>query len=323
MRSKLSPQHFGFYLMNIFRILASIFRVCLKLPHFFASQKRLASENDASAYYSLLGDDVLETQNEKFEEPTKSLWFNMGYWKNSSKHVLACQDLARLLAKKASLSNSDSVLDAGFGFAEQDILWIKEYDVSRITGINVTRLQVEKARSRVKDLGLDSRIDLIHGSATNMSFASETFDKVLALESAFHFNTRQDFFAGAFKLLKPGGRIALADLLPMPGKERLSLIQRWIHQRIFLPEANVYNRHVYEGKLKSAGFENIQIESITNHTLLPMAEYILHRFMGHSPADISIELSNEHLEQKKKLWIWDLLTGMTDYIVARADKPLR
>ena len=88
----------------------------------------------------------------------------------------------------------------GFGFAEQDLLWVREYDVARIIGVNVTKLHVDVAQARAKALGLEGRLDLRLASATELPIEAESVTKVVALESAFHFDTREKFFDEAMRV---------------------------------------------------------------------------------------------------------------------------
>lgn len=106
--------------------------------------------------------------------------------------------------------------DCGFGFGDQDILWSKTLAPERIVGLNMTASQVAFARRRIADLGLDERVDLRHGSATDMPIPTDSVDVVIALESAFHFRTRRRFFREAWRVLRPGGRLVTAGIIPMP-----------------------------------------------------------------------------------------------------------
>lgn len=133
------------------------------------------------------------------DDPNIPQWLNFGYWKQETTYNGACAALARKLGEIAELSPGDKVLDVGFGFAEQDILWVRENNVDAITGINTTELQVEIAQKRVARAGLAERINLQVGSATKISCEDNSFDKVTALECAFHFNTREDFLLKHFE----------------------------------------------------------------------------------------------------------------------------
>jgi ubiquinone/menaquinone biosynthesis C-methylase UbiE len=54
-----------------------------------------------------------------------------------------------------------------------------------------------------------------------MDVPDASVDRVVALECAFHFSTREEFFREAFRVLRRGGAIATADLLARPGRHAL------------------------------------------------------------------------------------------------------
>ncbi|MDH3537229.1 MAG: methyltransferase domain-containing protein [Gammaproteobacteria bacterium] len=123
------------------------------------------------------------------------MWSNLGYWKNARKLAEVCADMARKLATAADLRPGEHLLDVDCGCAEQDLLWVREYDVGTILGIENTPLRVDLANASVADAGLGQRIEIRNGSATRCPFAEESFDKIMALECAFHFRTRELFFS--------------------------------------------------------------------------------------------------------------------------------
>lgn len=51
---------------------------------------------------------------------------------------------------------------------------VKKYNVGQITGLNITAMQVERARQRVRERGLEHRITLGVGSATSVPFDNES-----------------------------------------------------------------------------------------------------------------------------------------------------
>ncbi|MGO4748660.1 cyclopropane-fatty-acyl-phospholipid synthase family protein, partial [Streptomyces sp. 2MCAF27] len=154
--------------------------------------------------------------------PTETTMFlNFGYWPpDCSSLDEACRTLAERLGDAAGITRGDRVLDAGFGFGDQDMHWMETRGPALIAGLNVTPAQVELAQKRVRERKLDDRIDLKVGSATDMPFEAESFDRIVALESAFHFDTRQDFFGEAARVLRPGGTLATADVILLAGGDR-------------------------------------------------------------------------------------------------------
>lgn len=269
-------------------------------------------------YYDAIGDDVVEGVSNGFRDPSKPLWLNLGYWEHARTYPEAARALARMLGDAAQLNAKDKQLDVGFGFAEQDLYWLEQYNVGHITGLNITAMQVERARQRVRDRGLESRISLGMGSATQTPFLNNSFTKVTALECAFHFVTREQFFQEAFRVLEPGGRIALADGAAPEGQTAPGIRSRLMLRHMAAPVANYYDREEYKRKLERCGFVNIQCRSIGHYVFPHHDAYMKLRFEGRAIDTQIPALSQAEVQDHVKRWSE---YGLTDYVIVTADKP--
>src|ERR1700733_5141802 len=127
------------------RIALSIYWGLLTMVRFVS----LRRQKDAAAYYTILGDDVVDFMNEKYSDDSKPLWLNIGYWKVARTYPDACVAMVELLGTRAGLQPSDRILDVGVGFAEQSYVILDRFKVSHITGIDITPVHVEKGRAGV------------------------------------------------------------------------------------------------------------------------------------------------------------------------------
>jgi ubiquinone/menaquinone biosynthesis C-methylase UbiE len=252
------------------------------------------------------------------------LYLNLGFWRDDVESVDdASTALVHLLGKAAGLKPGDRALDVGYGFGDQDAEWLRAFDPAQIVGLNITESQVATARARMQEQGLSDRIDLRQGSATDMPVADDSFERVLALESAFHFDTRDDFFHEAFRVLKPGGRLATADILPAdPAADPLT---RAVQQLTWaatartwnIPAANAVRPAAYARQLEAAGFRNVRITSIRDRVYAPLHRHLAGR------SELFPDLPTPaRLAARAALAVPpELAYSGLDYVIATAEKP--
>jgi len=235
-------------------------------------------------------------------------YMNMGYWRENPRSLdEACEAMARFFGDFAELGIQDRILDAGCGFGDQDIYWAAGNAPQHITGINISQVQVESAQQRVSELGLQDRISIHLASATDIPFSEGSFNKVVSLESAQHFGTREDFFREALRVLTPGGWLYTTDIIPMPG----ATLGKVAMQMMALNPDNLYPRDHYRQKLTAAGFVDVVVISIRELVLVPYKRYM----------DTAQDAS---LIERLRGRLRKVLAPpyKMDYVVARARRPL-
>jgi microcystin synthetase protein McyJ len=243
-------------------------------------------------------------------------YLNLGYWKQTNNVIKASEDLLDLVIEKAEIKDGNKILDVGFGYGEQDIYFANKFPKIEINGINILTKQVEFAQQKVKLAGLSNRVVLIDGDAVNLTFEDSIFDLTLAIESAFHFDTRQMFFNESYRVLKPGGIIVLTDCLPQTfSKNDKKFIEASTNMGI--PLANQYNIQVYIDKLKEVGFEKISYIDLTKHVIPYSAIEMIQNNGWRSKTEINLE-DEIYLEEKFKYFTEK--TTIAHYYLVKAYK---
>ncbi len=120
-------------------------------------------------------------------------------------------DLTRRLATAIKLNAGERVLDVASGIGTTALLLATEHDVD-VLGVDLGATQIDRARTRATDAGLDQRARFRLGDAEALPVADATFDAAVC-ECAFC--TFPDKHAAAHELarvVRSGGRVGITDV---------------------------------------------------------------------------------------------------------------
>ncbi|KAK4331124.1 methyltransferase type 11, McyJ-like protein [Rhodotorula toruloides] len=207
-------------------------------------------------------------------------WFNMGYWDtHTDSFADACAQLCRKVAQAARLEPHQRICEVGYGSGDSTLLLAREFSPKSYVGLTSLHSQCETAKRRAAEAGLPAdQFRLLQGdAATDLAqFPSSSVDAVLAVDCAYHFNTRSSFLSSAHALLSPGGSIALTDLLlpsaPLPLTSHLLL--RILFLLAKAPWSNFLTPASYLAQLEAHGFEGVEMVDISESVWPGFCEFV-------------------------------------------------
>ncbi len=201
-------------------------------------------------------------------------WGNLGLWETDDNYSQACRRLAVALGSHAGLDDSSHVLDIGFGCGDQLLLWLRQFHVATLQGVNLSTSQTRRATALLLQHELGQHCAHLRQGDVNESGlwpvpGAPSPSHILCLDSAYHFPERDSFFARATGCLAVGGRLCLTDFVLadgfQPGLRELPL--RAMLRAARIPRGNMVTVARYREQLADAGFAAAEVADISSEVM--------------------------------------------------------
>lgn len=248
----------------------------------------------------------------------RSGFANFGYWPGATDCARDAGNnlVDKLVGMMPAAARPGTVLDVACNAGGTTARLAGYFGAANVTAIDIGAAQLALAAQRVPDASF------LRMNAVQLEFEDATFDRVFCVEAAHHFHTRAGFLKQAFRVLKPGGYLVLADVLFALGVSvgrdlRYALLKRTLPAggRDYAAENVVANLEVYRELLTLAGFELIVIEDALELTW--KAYRRRHRAFLLREAARTPRLARVVISRLQVLALWDCTIYAYPLLVAR------
>jgi sarcosine/dimethylglycine N-methyltransferase len=162
------------------------------------------------------------------------------------------------LAQRARIGKGTRVADFCAGLGGPARYLAHRYGAD-VTGIELTPARVRGAEVLTRCAGLQDRVRVIEGNVMQVPLPDASIDAVVSQEALLHVPDKRRALSEAFRILKPGGRIAFTDWVahrPLSAADRELMWQGMAVTDLYTPPA-------YADLVRDAGFVVSSVDDLT------------------------------------------------------------
>ncbi|MEU4801235.1 methyltransferase domain-containing protein [Actinosynnema sp. NPDC023587] len=233
-------------------------------------------------------------------------FINFGYWAGipldggltTEQRTASQEALYDVVLDALAITPHDRVLEVGCGRG-RGARRILLRDPRGLDGIDLVPEQVARARATAP-----AGVTFTVGSASRMPFPDRTFDRLLSVEAAQHFDDLTAFTRESARVLAPGGRFAVASFFACHdgAAPRLAELLHTFANGLDLP----HPIDLFTADLRAAGLVDVRADSIGEHVWAGLDRWLE---LGDTP------------DRWDRRWRTAADLGLLDYYLVTARQP--
>ncbi|HUQ40719.1 MAG TPA: class I SAM-dependent methyltransferase [Acidimicrobiales bacterium] len=189
-------------------------------------------------------------------------------------------------------SAADTVLDAGSGIGGP-ARYLADRFGCKVIGIDLTPEFVQLGRALNERTGLSDKVDLRVGDITATGLADGSVDHVWTQHVAMNIADREGLYREIRRVMKPGGRFALFDVIDGGGGELLLPVP-WATEA---SHSHLVSREVLRGLLEGAGF-SVEVWDDPTREMVDMLRTMMAAGPGGAPPLLNPSLFIDNAQEK-------------------------
>jgi cyclopropane fatty-acyl-phospholipid synthase-like methyltransferase len=255
-------------------IIIVILLIFIISSYYLVIQNFFRTKNNTISYNTLLKECIHNVSNNNY-------FMNYGLWEDNTNTLIdANKNLINLVFDKSELENKKNmnILDIGCGYGVQDIEWSKKIDKScKLTAIDISQEQIYSAMKKNSSVVFD----ICDSNYIDLKYKNVLFDKIISLESAFHYSERQKFFKNINNLLKEDGNFIITDIMLKNNYDKNTITHFFIQffsDFLHIPKKNLITSDEWINNVSSE-LDIVEQIDITNKTFVPYYKHFMNTYI--------------------------------------------